>query len=136
MKQTLGHKNPFLHPIQGTYLCPAVSQCREAGRHPSTKSQHHILLTENPNPPWPLCTSQRGAVPTLLCGQGTTSPTMPSCSLAEIRTHQQQHQIILGLPRITLGLRHLDSLLVTLVQSQNKAGMLIFNGSVLIWLSL
>ena len=46
LKQTLGHEDPFLHPIQGTHLCPAVSQGREAGGHPSTESQHHLLLTE------------------------------------------------------------------------------------------
>jgi len=65
------------------------------------------------------------------------SPTnQPSCSLAELHTHQQQRQNVLGLLRVTSGLGHLDPLLVTLLRSHNAAGMRISNGSALTGLSL
>lgn len=64
LKQILGHEEP-LHPVQGTHLCPAVTQDRKAKGHPSTESQYHLLLT----------------MFLLLCGQGTVSP---SCSLGVI----------------------------------------------------
>lgn len=45
-KQTLGHEDSFLYPIQGTHLHPTVSQGIGAEGQHRTESQCLFLLTE------------------------------------------------------------------------------------------